>query len=132
MLTLEFIPYREIEHLSSIGRIKKLLSIAKQNKIVLLEGRLRREEETELIKTTMEEIDEEFTGIELAVINPVNETDDLLKKIKTNLVNMLAGQRLGLTIIGPASVVTEIKKDPSKIQLLTREVNKLKLKKKKR
>ncbi len=132
MLTLEFIPYREIEHLSSIGRIKKLLSIAKQNKIVLLEGRLKREEETELIKTTMEEIDEEFTGIELAVINPINETDDLLKKIKTNLVNMLAGQRLGLTIIGPASVVTEIKKDPSKIQLLTKEVNKLKFKKKKK
>lgn len=132
MVTLEFVPYREIEHLSSIGRIKKLLNIAKQNKIVLLEGRLKREEETELIKTTMEEIDEEFKGIELAVINPVNEGDDLFRKVKTNFLNLLAGQRLGLTIIGPASVVTEIKKDPSKIQLLTKEVGKIKGKKKKR
>src|SRR3989338_7184314 len=68
VLTLEVVPYAEIEHLSSIGRIRKLLNIAKENKIVLLQGRLRREEEAELIKVTMEEINKEFKGIELAVI----------------------------------------------------------------
>jgi hypothetical protein len=30
------------------------------------------------------------------------------------------GERQGLTIIGPASIVKEIKKDPNKIQLLTK------------
>jgi hypothetical protein len=67
-LTLQFVPYIEIEGLSSLGRIKKLLKIAMEDKIVLLEGRLRREEEAELIKTTMEEISDEFKGIELHVI----------------------------------------------------------------
>ena len=70
MLTLQFVPYASIESLSSLGRIKKLLKMAEKNKIVLLEGRLKKEEEAELIKTTMEEINEEFKGIELAVIYP--------------------------------------------------------------
>ncbi len=54
MLTLQFIPYSEISDLSSVGRIRKLLGLAKENKIVLLQGRLKKEEEAELIKTTME------------------------------------------------------------------------------
>jgi hypothetical protein len=74
MVTLHFVPYTEIEQMSSVGRIRKLLNIAKQNKIVLLQGRLKREEETELIKTTMEEINKEFRGIELAVINPLQSS----------------------------------------------------------
>lgn len=116
-LTLYFMPYSEIQSLSSLGRIKKLLKIAKEDKIVLLEGRLKKEEEVELIKTTMEEIDDEFTGIELAVITPSAGTEEFFKKMQINIINLIAGNRLGLTIIGPSSIVKEIKKDPSKIQL---------------
>ena len=120
-LTLEFVPYSKIEGLKSSEKIKKLLSIAKQDKIVLLEGRLSREEEAELIKTTMEEIDKQFKGIELAVIYPGTESQDFLKKIKANVLNVLAGNRLGLTIIGPANIVTDIKKNSNKIiELLTK------------
>lgn len=124
MLTLEFVPYHEISGLSSIGRIKKLLKVAKENKIVLLEGRLKKEEETELIKTTMEEIDDEFKGIELAVIYPTKSDSGLITRWRAGFVDFLAGNRLGLTIIGPASIVKAIKKDPTKIQLLTQDVNK--------
>ncbi len=123
MLTLQFIPYGEIESLSSVGRIRKLLNIAKENKIVLLEGRLRKEEEGELIKATMEEINKDFKGIELSVIYPENKKADVFKKMKIGLINVLLGDRQGLTIIGPASVVREIKKDPDKIQLFTEDNN---------
>ncbi len=122
-LTLYFMPYSEIESLSSLGRIKKILKVAKDDNIVLLEGRLKKEEEVELIKTTMEEINDEFKGIELAVISPMPSTSAFMKGIKTNLVNLLAGNRLGLTIIGPSTIVKEIKKDPSKIQLFFDEKN---------
>ena len=120
-LTLQFIPYAEIEGLSSLGRIRKILNATKEKTIVLLEGRLKKEEETELIKTTMEEINDEFKGIELAVIYPESKNLDFLKKMRTQFVNLLLGNRQGLTIVGPASVVKEIKKDPNKIQLLTTE-----------
>ncbi len=131
-LTLQFVPYNEIESLSSLGKIKKLLKLAKENKIVLLEGRLKKEEEAELIKTTMEEIDSKFKGIELGVIYPDNKTNDPLKKLKSSIATILLGNRLGFTVIGPATVVKEIKKDPNKIQLFTKTTAPIKKKKKRR
>ena len=124
-LTLEFIPYSRIEGLTSVGRIRRLLNTAKEGKIVLLQGRLKKTEEAELIQATMEEINREFKGIELAVINPeANKEAQIFKKIQMKFVNMLLGDRQGLTIIGPANIVKKIKKDPQKIELLTRDVKK--------
>ncbi len=131
MLTLQFVPYSEIEYISSVGRIRKLLNIAKENRIVLLEGRLKKEEEAELIKATMEEINKDFKGIELSVIYPNKKESDLFRKLKKGFVNMLLGDRQGLTIIGPASIVREIKKDPDKIQLFTEDDTRAKKRRKK-
>jgi len=122
MVTLQIIPYTEIEGLSSLGRIRKLLNIAKQDKIVLLQGRLAKDEEAELIKVTMEEINKEFSGIELAVIDP-SQSSSLsgFDKFKSDFVSLLLGNRVGFTIIGPANVVKSIKKNPNKIELFTGE-----------
>jgi len=124
MVTLRVVPYYEIEELSSLGRIRKLLNLAKENKIVLLQGRLHKEEEAELIKATMEEINREFKGIELAVIQPTSPNTSGLSKIKSSMVSLMLGEKAGLTIIGPANVVKSIRKDPNKIELLTREKRK--------
>ncbi|MBS1267135.1 MAG: hypothetical protein MAG795_01107 [Candidatus Woesearchaeota archaeon] len=129
MLTLHFVPHYKIESLSSDQRIKKLLKLAKQNKIVVLEGRLRKEEETELIKQTMEEINTKFKGIELAVIYPESESNSLVTRAKNEVINFLLGERQGMTIIGPATIVKKIKKDPDQITLLTKEKQKKKRKK---
>ena len=131
MVTLQLVPYAEIESLTSVGRIRKLLNIAKENKIVLLQGRLKQEEEAELIKATMEEIDKAFKGIELAVINPgMAHNITGFQKLKNDVASVILGQRQGLTVIGPASVVSKIKKDPHKIELLTKEAKYSKKKKK--
>ena len=130
MVTLQLVPYAEIQALSSIGRIRKLLNLAKEQKIVLLQGRLEKEEEIELIKATMEEINKEFKGIELAVVNPnLNKDMGFFQKMKNNVANGLLGNRSGLTVIGPASVVKEMKKDPNKIELMMKQERK-KIKKK--
>jgi len=129
MLTLQFIPYSTITNLSSEERIKKLISIVKEGKIILLEGRLKEEEETELIKKTMESITEKFTGIELGVIYPKGKDTNLYKRIQQMLLRLLLGTRDGFTIIGPANIIKEIKKDPDKIQLFTKEVQKKRKKK---
>jgi hypothetical protein len=130
MLTLQFVPYTEIEDLGPARRVKKVLDIAKENKIVLLEGRLKKEEEADLIAITMEEIDDKFKGIELAVINPQKKDLNFFKSIKAGMINLLLGDRQGFTIIGPATVVKEIKKDPDKIQLYTKENKETKKRKK--
>lgn len=121
MITLQIIPYSEISGLTSLGRIRKLLNVAKQNKIVFLQGRLTKEEEVELIKATMEEINKDFKGIELAVIEPNKEKSSFFDAFRENLASVLLGNKQGLTIIGPANIVKEIKRDPTKIELLTKE-----------
>jgi hypothetical protein len=126
MITLQFIPYTEIENLGSARRVKKIIDIVKQDKIVLLQGRLKKEEEKDLIEITMEEISDKFKGIELSVIYPENDQDGMFRRIRQGFMNAMLGDRQGITIIGPASVVKEIKKDPHKIELLTSEGRKKK------
>jgi len=123
MVTFQFVPYHEIEELGSARRVKKLLDIVKDEKIVLMQGRLKREEEADLIAISMEEIGDKFKGIELAVIYPQEKGTSGVKKLRNNFFNMLLGDRQGLTIVGPASIVKEIKKDPNKIELYTQEKN---------
>src|SRR3989344_2189434 len=124
MLTLQFVPYADIESLDSQARISKLLKIVKNKHIVLMQGRLRPEEEAGLIQKTMEQIDKEFRGIEVCTVYPEENKLESLKKIRNEIFKLLLGNRDGITIIGPASVVKEIRRDPNKIQLLTLEKSK--------
>lgn len=118
-LTLSFIPYAEIEGKSSGERVRKLLGFILKNRIIIMQGKLKPEEEVRLIEDTMALIGniKNFRGVELAVVNPNGENASFFDKIRRGLANALVGQRDTLTIIGPASVVREIKKDPSRIDL---------------
>lgn len=124
MVTFQFVPYADIEYLSPAKRVNKLLNIVKNDKIVILEGRLRKQEEADLIEITMEEINQRFKGIEISVINPEKSKHSGMQKIKSSLINTLLGDRQGLTIVGPASIVKKIEQNPNKIELFTRDKKK--------
>ena len=121
MLTLQYVPYAQIENLSGSERVDLLLSIISENKIILLEGKLKKSEEAALIRKTMELIgdsdENSFKGIELSTINPESHNSKFFSSLKSSFVNMLLGDRKGMTIVGPASIVKEIKQDPEKIEL---------------
>lgn len=121
-LTLQFIPYSDVANLESVERIKKLLKIVLDNKVVILQGRLRSEEETRLIEDTMIMVGniKGFKGIELAVISPDNTNKTLFQRFKFGIARALVGQQDALTIIGPASIVKEMKKDPKKLEVMMR------------
>ncbi|MBS3169670.1 DUF2073 domain-containing protein [Candidatus Woesearchaeota archaeon] len=121
MVTFQFVPYQDIETLTSAKRINKLMNIVKSDRIVIMEGRLRKEEEADLIEITMEEIGSRFRGIELSVIYPDKTKLDALQKLRGMFASFLLGNRQGLTIIGPASIVKRIEKDPDKIELFTKD-----------
>ena len=119
--SIQFIPYSEIRNLDSDERIKKILKIVLGNNIIILQGRLESGEESRLIGDTMAMIGhiKNFKGIELAVIAGDSEELNFFDKFKKGLINMLSKGDLGaVTIIGPASVVKEIKRNPKKIELL--------------
>ncbi|MEK6853280.1 MAG: DUF2073 domain-containing protein [Nanoarchaeota archaeon] len=121
MVTFKFVPYHEVEGLSSAKRVNKLLRIVKEDKIVIMEGRLKRQEEADLIEITMEEISPKFKGIELSVICPDKDKQDALQRIKGTFADVLLGDRQGLTIIGPASIVKKIESNPDQIELFTKD-----------
>ncbi len=118
---IQFLPYSEIKDLNSDERIKKVLGIILGNNILILQGRMRPQEETRLIGDTMAMIDhvKSFKGIELAVISGDGEGESIWDKMKKGLVDALAGGDMGaITIIGPATIVKEMKRDPRKIELM--------------
>ena len=118
--SLHIVPFSEIRDLSIGERIKKILKLVLQNKVIILQGRLRPEEEIRLIEDTMAMVDhiKTFKGIELAVIEPDMGTESIVMKIRKGLAKTLVGHHNALTIIGPASIVKEIKKDPKKLEVL--------------
>lgn len=119
-LSLQVIPFAEIEGLSISERVRKILSLVLNNKIVIVHGRLRAEEEARLIEDTMALVDHvrNFKGIELAVIEPDMSDKNVFVKMRYGLAKKLVGDSSALTVIGPSSVVKEIKRDPKKIELL--------------
>ena len=121
-LTLQFIPYSEIANLDTVERIKKLLKIVLDNKVVILQGKLNPDEETRLIEDTMIMIGniKGFKGVELAVISQGSESKTLFQKLKFGIAKALVGQQDALTIIGPATIVKEMKKDPKKLEVMMR------------
>jgi len=121
-LTLHFMPYSEIAGLDSVERIKKLLRIILNHKVVILQGRLKPEEETRLIEDTMIMIGniKGFKGVELAVIAQDKEDLGFMNKMRFGLAKALTGQQNALTIIGPATIVKEMKKDPKKLEVMMR------------
>ena len=88
MVTFQFIPFHDIESLSSAKRVNKLLNIVKDNRIVLMEGRLKKQEEADLIEITMEEISPKFKGIELSVIYPDKSKQAFGQTVKRTFANI--------------------------------------------
>lgn len=119
-LTIHFMPYSEIAKEDTVHRIKKILGLILDNKIIILQGRLKPEEEGKLIETTMTLIGniKGFQGIEISTISSDSENKSLFDKVRHNIARILVGEQDAITLIGPASVVKEIKRDPKKIELM--------------
>lgn len=118
--SIQFMPYSEIRSLNSNERIRKILNIVLGNNILFIQGRLRAEEEARLIGDTMAMIGhvKDFKGIELAVIGE-NGEEGLIERMRNGIIKALSKGDLGaITIIGPATIVKEIKRNPKRIELL--------------
>jgi hypothetical protein len=118
--SIQFLPFSEIKGLNSDERIKKILGIILDNNILILQGRLTSNEEARLIGDTMAMIGhiQSFKGIELAVISG-NGREGFFGKMGKGIANAIAGGDFSaITIIGPASIVKEMKRNPKKIELL--------------
>ncbi|NPE26530.1 DUF2073 domain-containing protein [Methanococcoides sp. SA1] len=119
-LTIHFMPYSEIANEDTVERIKKIMGIVLKGKIIILQGKLGVDEEAKLIENSMMLIGnvKGFAGIEIASLSGENENRTVFEGIRRNIARILVGEQDSITVIGPASVVGEMKKDPKKVELM--------------
>ncbi len=99
-------PPQKVEYI--LDQVKK-----SKNRILVIEGSLSSTDEKELISKTMGEVNKNFPGIEVASLGEQSST------LKTQLIKLLGGKPSGLTVVGPSTLVKQIKRDPDKLSLLT-------------
>lgn len=113
-LKIKFIPYEKTVN----GNFTKLLKDLEKDTIILIDAKLKPEHEAELIKKTMEHISEKFSGIELSSIEISPEKNSTaIDKLRDILFQLTTGRKRGMTVIGPASIIRKIEKNPEELML---------------
>ncbi len=113
-LKIRFVPYEKFRE-NHTGRF---LNRLEKNTIILIDAKLTAEEEANLIKETMERVSNSFSGIELNSLELANRKNlNNFDKLKNSVIERIIGKKRGLTIIGPAKTVRQIRKNPEELLL---------------
>ena len=108
-LKMDFISSEALENASSMEKIYMIIERVKKGNVVVMEGGLTNYERTELIETTMREIDiENFVGIDVQTLEKDTSSFLGFSKKKT-VVN---------TIVGPANLMKTVKKQSNFLSMV--------------
>ena len=111
-LKIKYMPYEKLKEQKFNGIVKDL----RHNTIIMIDAKLSAKEEAQIIAETMRNVSDDFSGIEFGSLD-FSEGSGNLSKIKMALVEKIIGKKRGVTIIGPASIVRKIKKNPKELLL---------------
>lgn len=116
-INIEFIPYEALRSMSLRAQVKYIIKKTKENKILVFDSQLTPKEEAKLISETMKNISSKFSGIEICSL--YNKTNGgFIELIKDWMFKGLTGKVRGTSIIGPAKIIKQIKRDPDSISML--------------
>lgn len=117
-IPIEFIAKERIQDQSFDEKLELILDEVREGKILVLEEALSPDEETRLIQGAMENVDDDFPGIEFSSLDG---HEDVFDKVINNLFQVIGRQRKrGLTIVGNSDVMDEIEKKEDSVSLLAR------------
>jgi hypothetical protein len=114
---LEFIPFEILRKMSLEQQVKFIIKKTKDSKILIFDSQLTAQEEAKLISETMKHIDRKFSGIEICSLH-MDKNESFVDKAKSFIFKTLTGKMRGTSIIGPAKIIKQIKRDPEKISIL--------------
>jgi hypothetical protein len=113
-LKIKFVPYERFRR----DGYKSFIKDVREDAIILIDAKLKAEEEASVIQETMKRVAVGFPGIELNSLE-LPEADAVAEKIKGALLERVTGKKRGFTIIGPSKIVREIRKKPEELMLYT-------------
>lgn len=113
-IKINLISERKLAEYSSDGKVNFVLNQVKDGVVLVLERGLSAEEEIQLIKKTMHEIDQDtFIGIEIESYNEDDVRKNWIKRLFSRTVRSAR-----MTVIGPANYLKTIHKDDKVVQAM--------------
>lgn len=132
-LKFDFVSSAVLESKPRDKRINFILNKVKDGTILVTDGVMSPEEEMELIKETMRRVDDGFPGIEVASLKKpvsgiakwIEKFSEQKDKVKIFFASLRGEKKVstslktGLTLIGPAKYIRQVKKNPTSFSILT-------------
>ena len=113
-LKIKFIPYERFKR----NKFRSFMKDLQESTILLIDAKLTPDEETHVIKETMRKVSGRFSGIELNSLELSNGKKlSNFEKVKNTVIEKMTGKKRGLTVIGPAKTVRQIRKNPEELLL---------------
>ena len=118
-VTIEFLAKDKLSGDGFEEKLESVLEKVKDNYVLVLEEGWTPEEKRTLIETSMEEIDDDFPGVEFLGLEGGNSK---FEKAKEFFYNKLLDQeyREGLTIVGNSRVIEKVKEEKDTVSFLAK------------
>lgn len=118
-VTIEFLSREKLGSQTFDEKLETVIEKVKANSVIVLEEGWSPEEERELIKNAMTEIDEEFPGIEFLGLG---KEDSKITKAKRLFYEKILNEKYnrGITIVGNSRVMEKIKKEKDTVSFLAK------------
>ncbi len=117
-IPIEFISQDKLGDMGFDEKLSMILDEVKGDKIIVLEEVLTPQEKRRLIEGVLEEVDEEFPGIEFSGLEG---QEDAFDKVLNNVYGILGRRRKrGLTIVGNSDIMEEVETQQDSVSLLAK------------
>lgn len=118
-VTIEFLSRTKLQEKSFDEKVEAVIERVKDNAVLVLEEGWSHEEERRLIQNAMDEIDEDFPGIEFLGLN---DRESKFKRAKKMFYEKVLNEqyRGGITIVGNSRVMEKVKKERDAVSFLAR------------
>ncbi len=131
-IRMDFISSSMLNGKTGKKKITFILSKVKNGSILVMNGVLKPEEEFDLIKETMRRVDDGFPGIEVCSLKKqakgwkqfFDVVSERSEKVQDYIWRGITGKpiskelKTGLTLIGPAKIIKDVKKNPDSFSIL--------------
>ena len=118
-VTIEFLSRTKLQEKTFDEKVDAVINRVKDNAVLVLEEGWSHEEERRLIQNAMDEIDEDFPGIEFLGLN---DGESRFKRAKKMFYEKVLNEKYrgGITIVGNSRVMEKVKKERDAVSFLAR------------
>jgi hypothetical protein len=118
-VTIEFLSRDKLSHKEFDDKLEVVLEKVRDNSVLVLEESWTPEEKRELIQNSMEEVDDDFPGVEFMGLD---SADNKFDKMRNMFYEKILDQkyRKGLTIVGNSRVMEKIKEERDTVSFLAK------------